>query len=111
MARALDFGCGVGRLVIPLSKIAESVTGVDVSESMLNEAISNCDNQNVNNANFIKADDNLSMLSGKYDFIHSYIVFQHIPTKRAALSGEHRDSMPPAPYGFRATTIEWQFDP
>lgn len=36
--RALDFGCGVGRMVIPLSRIAEDVVGVDVSESMLLEA-------------------------------------------------------------------------
>lgn len=36
--KALDFGCGVGRLVIPLSKIANEVTGVDISASMLNEA-------------------------------------------------------------------------
>lgn len=36
--KAFDFGCGVGRLVIPLTEIADHVTGVDVSESMLKEA-------------------------------------------------------------------------
>lgn len=34
--KALDFGCGVGRLVIPLANVAKEVTGVDVSDSMLN---------------------------------------------------------------------------
>jgi cyclopropane fatty-acyl-phospholipid synthase-like methyltransferase len=80
--RALDFGCGVGRLVIPLSKLFETVTGMDVSESMLNEAHSNCDEQSVKNVRLVRSDDNLSLLSGKFDFIHSYIVFQHIPVER-----------------------------
>lgn len=79
---ALDFGCGVGRLIIPLSQISERVTGVDVSESMLNEAKLNCDAQQVKNAKFIKSDDELSLLSGTFNFIHSYIVFQHIPVRR-----------------------------
>jgi ubiquinone/menaquinone biosynthesis C-methylase UbiE len=79
---ALDFGCGVGRLVIPLARISESVTGVDVADSMLREAEHNCKLQSVENANFVKSDDNLSLLKGKYNFIHSYIVFQHIPVER-----------------------------
>ena len=36
--RVLDFGCGVGRLVIPLASIADHVIGMDVSDSMLQEA-------------------------------------------------------------------------
>src|SRR5690606_30137204 len=36
--RALDFGCGVGRLVVPLSRLAAQVVGLDVSQSMLAEA-------------------------------------------------------------------------
>ena len=39
--RALDFGCGVGRLLIPLSKRCEQVVGVDVSETMLEIAREN----------------------------------------------------------------------
>jgi 2-polyprenyl-3-methyl-5-hydroxy-6-metoxy-1,4-benzoquinol methylase len=34
--KALDFGCGVGRIVIPLAKLAEKVIGIDISDSMLN---------------------------------------------------------------------------
>jgi len=80
--KALDFGCGVGRLVIPLANIAQEVTGVDVSDSMLNEAKKNCEAKSINNVDFVKSDDRLSLLNGKYDFIHSFIVFQHIPVKR-----------------------------
>jgi ubiquinone/menaquinone biosynthesis C-methylase UbiE len=79
--RALDFGCGVGRLTIPLAKRSQSVVGADVSVSMLREAENNCRQFGVTNSNFIKSDDSMS-LEGEFDFIHSFIVFQHIPTKR-----------------------------
>ena len=36
--RALDYGCGVGRLTLPLAERCEHVYGVDVSPSMLHEA-------------------------------------------------------------------------
>ena len=79
---ALDFGCGVGRLVIPLADVAKNVTGVDVSDSMLKEAKKNCNAQSIKNVVLFKSDDALSLLKGKYNFIHSFIVFQHIPVKR-----------------------------
>ena len=80
--RALDFGCGVGRLVIPLSKVAEHVTGLDVSDSMLAEARRNCEAHGARGVQFLKSDDGLSALEGKFDFIHSSLVFQHIPVRR-----------------------------
>ena len=80
--RALDFGCGVGRLIIPLTEIAEEVVGLDVSESMVREAEQNCQRFDVKNVNLILSNDDLSQLSGTFDFIHSYIVFQHIPVER-----------------------------
>jgi 2-polyprenyl-3-methyl-5-hydroxy-6-metoxy-1,4-benzoquinol methylase len=36
--RGLDFGCGVGRLVVPLANRCEKVVGVDISNVMLQEA-------------------------------------------------------------------------
>ena len=50
--KALDFGCGVGRLVIPLANIAQEVTGIDVSDSMLNEAKKNCSTREIKNVVF-----------------------------------------------------------
>jgi SAM-dependent methyltransferase len=83
---ALDFGCGVGRLVIPLAEISKNVTGVDISESMLLEAKRNCEVKSFKNVDFVKSDDTLSLLkSRKYNFIHSVIVFQHIPAARGVL--------------------------
>jgi SAM-dependent methyltransferase len=80
--RALDFGCGVGRLALPLARQCESVVGVDISDSMLAEARSNCREQGLTNATFVKGDDTLSGVSGSFDLVHSFIVFQHIPPKR-----------------------------
>src|SRR3954454_19384309 len=37
-AAALDFGCGVGRVTQALAEHFETVTGVDVAESMVREA-------------------------------------------------------------------------
>jgi trans-aconitate methyltransferase len=80
--RSLDFGCGVGRLVIPLARCCEQVTGVDVSEAMLAEAGANCAAAGVGNASFVLSDEALSRLQGEFDLMHSVIVFQHIPTRR-----------------------------
>ena len=80
--RALDFGCGVGRLVIPLSQLCEEVIGIDISDSMLAKAKEECEKRGIKNFQLLKSDDDLSLLNGKFDFIHSCIVFQHIPFKR-----------------------------
>lgn len=80
--RVLDFGCGVGRLVIPLAEIADEVVGSDISEAMLIEARKNCKEYQVENTSLLRSDNDLSALDGKFDFIHSYIVLQHIPIAR-----------------------------
>jgi len=80
--RCLDFGCGVGRLVIPLGGLSKKVVGADVSEHMLAEAASNCQKRNIENVSFVKSDDNLTRLTGTFNLIHSCLVLQHIPTQR-----------------------------
>lgn len=79
---ALDFGCGVGRLLIPLATRCRGVTGVDVSPAMLSEARKNCDVAGASNVRLVEGDDDLSRVAGSFDFVHSYIVLQHIPVKR-----------------------------
>src|SRR6266852_4183437 len=78
----LDFGCGVGRLLIPFAKVAEDVVGLDVSPSMLQEARRNCGEQRLHNVRLLRSDDDLSTLTGEFNLIHSCIVFQHIPVER-----------------------------
>jgi len=79
---ALDFGCGVGRLVIPLAREFEHVTAADVSSGMLQTAKQNCSELGMNNIEFVHSDDRLSQIARSFDFIHSYLVFQHIPVQR-----------------------------
>lgn len=77
--RCLDFGCGVGRLVIPFAARFEHVTGVDISPAMIAEARRNCAQAVVSNVEFV---DTLERVTGTFDLVHSYIVLQHIPVRR-----------------------------
>ncbi|MGI8883388.1 MAG: class I SAM-dependent methyltransferase [Pyrinomonadaceae bacterium] len=76
--RALDFGCGVARLTLPIAKRSRETVGVDISTNMLEVAAKNANSFNIKNISFIKGDDNLSKVNGEFDFIHSFVVFQHI---------------------------------
>lgn len=80
--RALDFGCGVGRCVIPLAASFDEVTGADVSPSMLAEARRNCAERGLANAAFVVADDALSAIGPGLDLAHSCLVLQHIERRR-----------------------------
>jgi cyclopropane fatty-acyl-phospholipid synthase-like methyltransferase len=76
--RSLDFGCGVGRLTIPLARRSEQVVGVDISPAMLEEARKNADAAGVHNITWVESDDGLTRVTGSFDFIYSIIVFHHI---------------------------------
>lgn len=80
--RALDFGSGVGRLVAPLARQFNEVVGVDISEDMNEEAAKNCAEQGLSNTKFVISDDDLSRVEGNFDFVHTFIVLQHMPVKR-----------------------------
>lgn len=75
-ARAVDFGCGVGRVTLPLARETIAVLGVDVSPGMLSEARKNAAAQGVSNVEFAHE------LSGTFDLVHSFIVLQHIQPRR-----------------------------
>jgi SAM-dependent methyltransferase len=77
--RALDFGCGVGRLTIPLSDHFESVTGLDISQGMLEEARRNSAGRNIE---YLLSNDALSPVDGTFDLVNSVMVLQHIPVPR-----------------------------
>lgn len=70
--RALDFGCGVGRLSEAMTRYAAEVTGVDVSPGMLEIA----------RGRGSKVTYSETLPDGPFDWINSFIVFQHIPPHR-----------------------------
>ncbi len=80
--KSLDYGCGVGRVLIPLSKYSNEVIGVDVSGAMLKECERNCIENAISNSRLLNATEFSESFSEKIDFIHSYIVFQHIPIRK-----------------------------
>lgn len=77
--RALDFGCGVGRLSQALAKTYQSVVGVDVAAKMLELAARH--NRAPEQVSFVhntRAD--LSKFpAGSFDLVFSLITLQHIP--------------------------------
>ena len=76
---AIDYGCGVGRILIPLAERCGRVTGVDISSSMLNEARSNADAAGLKNVDFFDVGAFQAKKETTFDLVHSYIVLQHIP--------------------------------
>lgn len=80
--RALDFGCGVGRLTIPIAMRSDEAVGMDISPKMMEIAGENAKRQNVNNISFAESGDTLKFPGeGGFDLIHSFVVIQHIPAK------------------------------
>ena len=79
---ALDHGCGVGRLALPLAQEFENVLGLDVSPSMIAEGRTNAGQFGASNIEFALANDEISNAPGPFDFVNSYMVLQHIPVSR-----------------------------
>ena len=77
--KALDFGCGVGRLTQPLAARFQEATGVDIAPSMIERAKSI--NVHGDRCRYVLNDrDDLGIFSdGSFDFIYSSITLQHMP--------------------------------
>jgi len=72
--RALDFGCGVGRLSVALANYFDAVDGTDISETMIAQAIQHPKvRYHVNNQSLAQ------FPTGAYDLVYSFITLQHIP--------------------------------
>jgi ubiquinone/menaquinone biosynthesis C-methylase UbiE len=81
--RALDFGCGLGRLTRPLAGHFEECVGVDISEGMVRQAREL--NADVPGASFVvnAADDLRRFDDESFDLVYSVIVLQHVPDRGA----------------------------
>ncbi|WP_169239796.1 methyltransferase domain-containing protein [Candidatus Roseilinea sp. NK_OTU-006] len=85
MLRALDFGCGIGRLSAALARRFRAVTAFDISAAMLARGQA-----------LLAAADNITWVQGNgfdlsnladasHDVIFSYLTLQHVPDARLAM--------------------------
>jgi len=75
--RALDFGCGVGRLTQALARHYDEAVGVDIAPSMIHQA--NQYNRRTNCKYHCNTASDLRMFSdGEFDFIYTRLVLQHM---------------------------------
>jgi SAM-dependent methyltransferase len=79
--RALDFGCGFGRMALPLAQRCEHVYGLDISAEALRAADSNARRMNIANVCWLDAS-KLVQVAGRYDLVLSHWVFPHIPSRQ-----------------------------
>jgi SAM-dependent methyltransferase len=86
MRRALEIGCGPGRLMRPMSRHFREIHGVDISDEMTrlaSEQLKDIPHARVH----LTPDSSLGMFSDDlFDFVYSYIVFQHIPDRDVVLN-------------------------
>jgi cyclopropane fatty-acyl-phospholipid synthase-like methyltransferase len=81
--KVLEIGCGMGRLLKPLSRRVARVVGVDLSDEMLRRAREYC--AGLPNVELLRTEGWLDFLpSDSFDFVFSHIVFQHLPRKAYA---------------------------
>jgi SAM-dependent methyltransferase len=78
--RALDFGCGVGRLTRALAEHFESSTGVDVSTPMIEQARELNRDQGERCTFLVNASEDLRVFEDEsFDLVYSRLVLQHMP--------------------------------
>jgi SAM-dependent methyltransferase len=85
-SRALEIGCGPGRLLLPLKDHFDEIWGVDISEEMIRiaeERLRSVPNVHV----LVNSGSDLALFAdNSFSFVYSYIVFQHIPSKEIVLN-------------------------
>jgi SAM-dependent methyltransferase len=75
---ALDFGCGVGRLTRAMTRYFSNCTGVDVAETMIDQAERL--NQGYPCRFLVNDTDNLAQFEDSiFDFVYTALVLQHLP--------------------------------
>ena len=86
----LDFGGGTGLLTLPLAKQSKSVTLVDISEKMLEQARLKAEQQDIKNIQFLEQDLLEKPLEKEFDLIVVCRVLHHMPDLDESLSLFHQ---------------------
>jgi len=114
----LEYGCGVGRITIPLSRRFARVHGYDISHAHLSLAQKHAEAESIDNVSFHLCSETLLEPLEKCDVFYSIIVFQHNPPPlisrliRNALralkpGGIAVFQVPTYRAGYRFKTVEW----
>jgi SAM-dependent methyltransferase len=75
----LEYGCGVGRLLIPFARRVASVTGVDISPAMLATARAHVEKARVSNVELVSAD-TFADDWRTFDLVNCFLVLQRLRT-------------------------------
>ena len=78
--RALEIGCGPGRLIRPMSRHFGEIHGVDVSPEMIAQARARLADLSAAHLHATTGSDLSLFPDNHFDFVYSYAVFQHIPS-------------------------------
>ncbi len=84
--RALEIGCGPGRLLRPMSRYFAEIHGVDVSDAMVTLAKEKLRDVPHAFPHAIGGSDLRLFPDAYFDFVYSYAVFQHIPSGEVVFS-------------------------
>jgi 2-polyprenyl-3-methyl-5-hydroxy-6-metoxy-1,4-benzoquinol methylase len=77
----LDFGSGVGRLLVAMAKRAHHAVGVDIADSMRGVCQARLDELGLGHVKQV-ATPTEAVVFGPFDWVNSFIVLQHIPPAR-----------------------------
>jgi 2-polyprenyl-3-methyl-5-hydroxy-6-metoxy-1,4-benzoquinol methylase len=77
----LDFGAGVGRLLVPMAGRAHQAVGVDIADSMRAICQTRLDELGLSQVKLVATPKEAAAF-GPFDWINSFIVLQHIPPAR-----------------------------
>jgi len=86
---ALEIGCGPGRLLRPMSSNFLEIHGVDVSNEMIDLARVNLAGRGNAFAHHSDGASLAAFADETFDFIYSYAVFQHIPSREVVFEYLH----------------------
>lgn len=78
----IDFGCGAGRLLVPMAREADKAYGIDISATMRELAASNARSFGLDNIECVATAEELVGKAVKADWVNSFIVLQHIEPRR-----------------------------
>jgi ubiquinone/menaquinone biosynthesis C-methylase UbiE len=83
--RALEIGCGPGRLMRPMSRHFGEIHGIDVSDEMIRRAAANLQGIAHAHVHHTSGADLAPFADESFQFVYSYAVFQHIPSREVVM--------------------------